>query len=229
MTDYRCTADDNILEALKQPFLDSQVKKRKGPWDKKTKSNKYFTYIPVPFIRERLDEAAGFNWDWQIISITPTTFQSKSKGTWDNNTKSYIGGGDVQETPGVVITGRLIVTLPSGKKVSRDGTGGASVDKGMGPGDAQKIAASNALKRAAYMFGVGAYLALDSDEAMDDTVAMSNDFNTFGPVSIPNQSHLNVGQGTANPPTYYPNPPDVNSSAGTTNPSYPFSIPGFSK
>lgn len=206
--------DSNVLEQLKAPFEESQVKKRKGPYDKKIKKNKYFTYIPVHFVRERLDEVLGFNWEWEVVDILPTTFQSKSKGEWDQETRSYVGGGELVETPGVVITGRLTVLLPSGKKVFRDGTGGASMDKGMGPGDAQKIAASNALKRAAYMFGVGSYLALESDEALDDTSTFSNDFSNASSIQNFNNPyvHTNVGQGTVAPPQFFPN------DGGTTAP-----------
>jgi hypothetical protein len=180
------STDKEVLEALKAAFPKSEEKARKGPYDKKTRKNKYFTYIPVHFVRERLDDVLGFDWQWEIVDILPTSFQSKTKGDWDNNTNSYVGGGDIIEIPGVVINGRLTITLPSGKVVFRDGTGGATIDKGMGPGDAQKIAASNALKRAAYMFGVGAYLALDSDEALDDTI-------TFGSGKGPLDGPLGTG------------------------------------
>lgn len=166
--------DKQVLDALKAPFDASKEKKRKGPYDKKSRSHKYFTYIPVHYIQERLDEALGFSWDWQIVDVKETVFRTQDKGTWDSQTRSYVGGGGVKEIPAVSITGRLTITLPSGQRVSRDGTGGADLDKGIGAGDGHKIAASNALKKAAYMFGVGTYLALDGDDAMDDTTMMGS-------------------------------------------------------
>ena len=154
--------DLQVLKDLSAPFPGSQIKPRKGARRKK------FMYIPVHFIRERLDQVLNINWDWEIIETKNTTFSQKGK-----------------EVPGVVVTGRLTVYLPSGAVRFRDGNGGSDCSKGMGPGDAEKIAASNALKRAAWMFGIGKEFGLGSEDAVDDTTYFQPNSPGTGGSQIP--------------------------------------------
>lgn len=157
--------DTDLLAALKERFSPDQEKDREGAKGKK------FKYISVHHVRERLEEVLGLYWNWEILETRAVSFFQKTKGKWNNQTRSFDlppGAPEFTEVPGVVVTGRLTIHLPSGLTIFRDGNGGASADKGMGPGDAEKMAASNAFKRAAWKFGVGAYLGLDSDEAIDD-------------------------------------------------------------
>jgi len=207
MQDYKHPADEQILKELKAPFEKHQEKKRKGPWDKKTRKNKYFIYIPVHYIWERLDNILGVNWNWEILEEKSISFRKKSGGYADKNTGQFIEE-KITDLPGVSVTGRLTITFPSGKIAYRDGIGGATIDKGMDAGDAQKIAVSNAFKKAAFFFGVTAYLALDGDEAVDDTTTFTNDYsNNYSSAPInPTPVHINVGQGTAAPPQFVPNP-----------------------
>jgi len=109
-----------------------------------------FSYIPEPLVRERLQEVLGFNWSFEITSETNTLFKNNEA---------------------VVIRGKLTAYLPSGRVVVREGYGGALRDNGMSAGDPQKSAASNALKKAAYLLGVGSYLGTDGLESQDDTTS----------------------------------------------------------
>ena len=90
MSDYTAIADNKILEALKAPFEKHQEKKRKGPWDKKTRKNKYFIYIPVHFIWERLDKVLGVSWNWEILEEKSISFRKKTGGYNDKNTGQFI-------------------------------------------------------------------------------------------------------------------------------------------
>lgn len=110
--------------------------------------NGKFKYIPEPLVRKRLDDVLGINWNWEITRESETVFKGK---------------------PSIVVTGRLTLNLPSGGKVIREAHGGSAVDNGFRAGDAHKSAGSNALKKAAYLVGVGAYLGLESAEGIDDT------------------------------------------------------------
>lgn len=116
-----------------------------------------FSYIPEPLIRQRLREVLGLNWNWEIVKETETMFKSK---------------------PAIVVTGRLTLKLPSGNVVTREAHGGSALDNGMRPGDSHKSAGSNALKKAAYLIGVGAYLGLTSAEGVDDTTSWGNNNNS---------------------------------------------------
>jgi len=118
----------------------------------KTVNNK-FTYIPEPLIRQRLDDVLGLNWSWTITRETETIFKKKAA---------------------VVITGRLTLNLPSGAIVIKEAHGGSVLDNGFKAGDSYKSAGSNALKKAAYLAGVGAYLGLEGAEGIDDTTAWDN-------------------------------------------------------
>lgn len=62
---------------------------------------------------------------------------------------------------------RLSVTLPSGRRVSRDGIGGYPDNNGprkLSPEDLPKAAASDALKRAGVLFGIGRQLYEDAQD-----------------------------------------------------------------
>jgi hypothetical protein len=161
--------DSALLDKLSEKFSDKQIKKRKGA------KNKMFSYVNVHDVRERLDNVLGFRWSWEIVETRNTTFIKP--GYYDKRTQTK---SPDKEIPGVTVTGRLTVHLPSGLTIYREGNGGASSDKGMGPGDAEKIASSNALKRAAWMFGIGKEFGLDSEEAMDDTTVSQQYFGNSG-------------------------------------------------
>lgn len=97
-------------------------------------------YLTEEPINERLDEVDPA-WDFQIISIV----------TREN---AGSGGNDVGT---VTIHGRLIV-----KGTARDGVGMATIQKTKSgtseANEAEKSAATDALKRAARMFGIGRYI-----------------------------------------------------------------------
>jgi len=135
--------DTEVFERLSERFDESDVKSRPGGGGKR------FKYLPEPVVRNRLSEVLGLNWDWEIVSETETEFRGKQC---------------------IIVRGRLTITLPeSGRKVTREGHGGAELGKGNAAGDSYKIAASNALKKSAYLMGIGAYFGLDSEESQDDT------------------------------------------------------------
>jgi len=137
--------------------LDQKIlEKLSAPFDAKDLRKKQeFSYIPEPVVRQRLQDVLGLNWDFTITSEIDTTFRSE---------------------PAIVVRGQLTVYLPSGRTITREGYGGSPLKNGMAAGDAHKGAASNALKKAAYLFGVGAYLGLkgNSLESIDDTTSWGN-------------------------------------------------------
>lgn len=160
-----------------------------------------FSYIPEPLIRQRLREVLGLSWNWEIVKETETMFKSK---------------------PAVVVTGRLTLKLPSGDVVIREAHGGSPLDNGMRPGDAHKSAGSNALKKAAYLVGVGAYLGLNGAEGVDDTTtwgSSSSDNHQGGWGNAPAGNAPAGGGwngGTAVAPNQTLNPPTAGTPTGNT-------------
>lgn len=124
----------------------------------KTLSGK-FQYIPEPIVRKRLEDVLGLNWDWEVVTEVETTFKGKAA---------------------VVIRGRLSFRLPSGQLVVREAHGGSALDNGYRAGDAYKSAGSNALKKAAYLMGIGSYLGLNNAEGIDDTTSWGNNSTQGG-------------------------------------------------
>jgi hypothetical protein len=149
--------DEEVLEALEEEFPEEQLKTIETG---SGRNRKKFSYIPEPVVRNRLREVLGLNWSWEILREADTTFL-----VWDRD------AGEKLPQPAVVVTGRLTVNLPSGITVSREAHGGSLLYSGNKAGDPHKSASSNALKKAAYLFGVGAYLGLNSEEAIDDTTS----------------------------------------------------------
>lgn len=149
-------ADIDILNALTQKFDPSLLKERNG-----------FTYIPEPLVRDRLTAVLGFDWDWVILKHELVPFNQENK-----NLTYYTKERDPREHLQVIVHGSLTIKLPNGQVARRDAFGGSALISGSMAGDAFKAASSNAFKKAAYLFGIGAYLGMDDLESTDDTKNM---------------------------------------------------------
>lgn len=103
-------------------------------------------YITESAITERL-ESVDPSWDFQLLS------------TWQRDQQ-------------IIVTGRLTVN-----GVSRDGVGMKAIERSKDGlkeyGEAEKAAATDALKRAARLFGVGRYL-LDLGDAVKDQATLAD-------------------------------------------------------
>lgn len=166
------------------------------------KKLKGFSYIPEPLVRQRLRDVLGLDWNWEIVKESETIIKNK---------------------PSIVVTGRLTLKLPSGNVVIREAHGGSALDNGFRPGDAHKSAGSNALKKAAYLVGVGAYLGLSSAEGIDDTTSWGSSDGSQGGGSWDNAPAGNApaggswGGGTAVAPSQTVNPPSTGTPGGYTS------------
>ena len=90
-----------------------------------------YSSIAWHHIAQRLTDVLGMSWNYKVIDITP------HQGVW-------------------VVTAEICVQLADSLKVGRQGVGAANFDGNAA--DDVKSAASDALKRAAVLFGVSAYL-----------------------------------------------------------------------
>lgn len=169
-----------VFSKLKEEFPSNQVKQREGP-KKKMPNGRWepvmFNYIPEPYVRERLDTVLPLAWDWTVLTEKEYSVV-KSKYNKDTNQSTDI------EVKQVVVRGRLTLHLADGFCVHREAFGGSDLEKGSQAGDPYKIASSNAFKKAAYMFGVGAYLGL-VDDADTDAVASTGPRMTAPVTSSP--------------------------------------------
>lgn len=179
--------DFQIIEALKKPFPPEAEEKLKI-------KGTTLTYLSVESIRKRLEEVVGLDWSWQTLETTYSHFQKPPKKENIDGQWKVPEGAQPEIIPSVIITGRLSILLPSGKLVTRDGNGGSSLDKGTGPGDPEKIAASDAFKRAAWFFGIGAYLR-DLPQEKPSYKKYNNSYNSFNNNGSNNSSGFNKPSG----------------------------------
>ncbi len=106
-----------------------------------TRGGKEFDYITIEQCVSRLNEVLGIgNWEFTVLE-----HGTDEKGVW--------------------VLGRLIIDTGEGLCVRRDQFGECATHTGMSTGDARKGAASDALKKAASLIGVGLYLSDKEEQA----------------------------------------------------------------
>jgi len=156
------TERQQLLDNLKRPFADNEVESRPGP--KRKRGNKWvemkFSYIPEPYVRQRLDEVLPLAWSWEVKEYKIYQVTKPVKG--NSTEETYLA----EE---IAILGRLTLYFQDGTSVFRDAWGGSSLAKGSQEGDSFKIADSNAFKKAALKFGIGSYLAVDLEKHTEST------------------------------------------------------------
>ena len=154
----------NILKKLKEEFPSNKIKSRKGP------KNKRFSYIPEPLVKERLDSVLPLSWSWAVKEYK--LYRSPKEGYKPE---------DNYEVLEVAVLGRLTLDITPEYSVYRDAWGGSDMDKGSQPGDPFKIADSNAFKKAALKFGVGAYLALAGESLLEEEASVESGYASNNP------------------------------------------------
>ena len=117
----------SIEEILRRKFRPEQIKQRPGSY------GKTLDYLETYSVIERLNEAFGLKWSWEITDVEVLNAQ-------------------------VYCQGRLTVTV-DGEKIVKEAFGGKDITtENSNLGDDLKSACSDALKKAATMLGVGLYL-----------------------------------------------------------------------
>jgi hypothetical protein len=134
--------DEDIRKILERPFSDALLKQRQGP------GNKQFTYIEVQHYIDRLNEAFGGAWSWEVTRREQVDDQ-------------------------LIVEGRL-----TAGSVVKSGLGGAVVtrrrDDGqmVGLADDFKKGEADAIKRASRLLGIGGHLYTDDvEDSFDATPA----------------------------------------------------------
>jgi len=150
------------LAQLKEPFAEDQVRSRTGA------DNKEFKYIPTILVTERLDQVFPLAWSWEILDNRVDKSVRNKRTGYNKDTQPWTPIMEDVTVEVVSVLGRLSFQLSETKVVFRDAWGGADAGKGSASGDDFKIAATNAMKKAAYMFGVGGHIGLDVLEHLDD-------------------------------------------------------------
>lgn len=149
------TIDKKVEQYLKEPTPDYIIEKRDGG------GNKKFDYIPGATVTDMLNRAFGYAWTWEVkkewitegesyfnrYSNKPKDEYRGSKGTWEPQEKIAHVLGTI--TAIMEINGTIV-------KISKDGYGSKVI---MGKSNDQqyifKSAATDALKKAASLFGIG--------------------------------------------------------------------------
>lgn len=123
-----------LKEILEREFPKEQIKQ------KKSKSGKSLSYIQAWNVIDRLNEAFGYKWNWEIVSHEVRDRQ-------------------------IICIGRLTVKI-DGETIIKEAFGSKEIetlkaDKNIAVnelGDDLKAACSDALKKAASLFGIGLHL-----------------------------------------------------------------------
>ncbi len=116
----------DVLELLAKPFRPEVIQTRQI-------AGRAVAYVSIAAVVERLNKAAG-SWTWRVVSISTDAVQLTRKGALvDVMVVTVVGA---LEIPGLGV---------------REGVGTAPCE---GTEDASKSAASDALKRAASLYGV---------------------------------------------------------------------------
>lgn len=136
--------------------------------------------------------------------------------------------GTHQRNEQIVVTARLTI-----KGVSRDGVGMQKIERSERPdektgeskpyevGEAEKGAATDALKRAARLFGIGRYL-LDLPGNIKDMQSLSKWLASQNTGSTPPQEHaVQAGAGGTAPTPAQPTPPNGTHDAASDKPATP--------
>ncbi len=116
----------DVLELLAKPFRPEVIQTRQI-------AGRSVAYVSITAVVERLNKAAG-SWTWRVVSISTESMPLTRKGELVDVMVSTVVGA--LEIPGLGV---------------REGVGTAPCE---GTEDASKSAASDALKRAASLFGV---------------------------------------------------------------------------
>jgi len=116
----------DVLELLAKRFPPEAILSR-------TVAGRPVSYVPISAVVSRLNKASG-DWSWRIVSI-------------EYETMPLIRRGELADTTVAVVVGALTIAGLG----AREGVGTHPCE---GTEDAAKSAASDALKRAASLFGV---------------------------------------------------------------------------
>lgn len=148
-TNNQLTGMEKKVQALfKKKTPKEVIKLRKGA------GGKMFPYVPIDYTLKELDATFGIFWEFLTDEVRKTEKQ-------------------------IIVRGRLVVKSPNGFSVSRPGTGRANIKMYSGTKDSvdegndEKAATSDAIKKAASLFGIAAdvyYKELDKYEELDEVI-----------------------------------------------------------
>ncbi len=124
---------DKAFGVITRPLAKGQIKQRPGKGGVKS-----FNYISTAHVIELLNEAFSHHWNTRIIS-------------------SVVHGDTA------VVGLELAVPDENGQYIVKQQFGSCDMNKGMGPGEAFKGAASDAIKKCATLLGLGLELYQDED------------------------------------------------------------------
>jgi len=128
-------------EALSRPFSQGIIKHREG------QKKKQLAYVETVHYIDRLNEAFGYTWNWEIISENVTEHEAYCKGRL---TVEIEGQTVIKEAYG----GKDMTMVDTYDKQTRQVTG----KKPFSIADDLKSASSDALKKASSLLGIGLHL-----------------------------------------------------------------------
>ncbi len=138
--------NSNIKLILERPFQKELIRYREG------QKKKQLAYVETVNYIERLNEAFGYKWNWEIISETVTEYEAYCKGKL---TVKIDGETVIKEAYG----GKDLTIIDTYDKQTRQVIG----KKPFSIADDLKSASSDALKKACSLLGIGLHLYKDKN------------------------------------------------------------------
>jgi recombination DNA repair RAD52 pathway protein len=162
----RIAISKEIKDAIIAPIPDALIKQREGG------GKKMLSYLSGSTITDMLNNAFGYMWSWEVKKEWIEQSEP-SINRWVNGKKENDPNKWISEAQGPVahVLGTITVYLKNGNSplpitISKDGFGSKSV---LGKQNDQesvfKAAGTDALKKAASLFGIGLELYRDEDES----------------------------------------------------------------
>jgi hypothetical protein len=135
--------ETNIQRLFKTKTPKTAIKMRKGA------NGMMFPYVPIDYVVKELDNAFGIFWEFLVDNVRTTGKQ-------------------------IIVRGRLVIKSPNGFSISRPGVGRSTIKMYQGTinpvdeGNDEKAATSDAIKKAASLFGIAADVYYKEIEKYED-------------------------------------------------------------
>lgn len=162
----RIAISKEIKDAIIAPIPDALIKQREGG------GKKMLSYLSGSTITDMLNSTFGYTWTWEVrhqwIEQSEPSINKWVNGKKENDPSKWISEA---QGPVAHVLGRITVYLKNGNSpnpliVFKDGFGSKSI---LGKQNDQesvfKAAGTDALKKAASLFGIGLQLYRDEDES----------------------------------------------------------------
>lgn len=155
---------DDIIASLHTQIPESDLKTRKGGWDREKKKNVELTYCPINKTIYHLNARAGARWGGSNLRMSVVNHKSTK---WNKDAHK----NEVIDATSVVVMYDMVLYSEKGEVLcSRPAVGASTVGAGRDFDMVVKSALAEATKKGANMYGFGNHLWDDDDSGSGEPV-----------------------------------------------------------